>query len=500
MSKIENEVRTAFEEQQSRPTIKSKVLQVAENSTLHGVTHLTHADSGWKKLLWIASFLFSLSIFCYLANRNLAEYLSWPVTTSIRFNNEQEIPFPGIAICNTNPFVTDKAVDFLIEFIENKTTYRYNSNESDKIEFVSYAMINNGYSLRYTAANLVYYNYSESGKKSFGLPIENMLIYCQFDGRKCNTTNWTWLYSFFNGNCFLFNLNNLLTVKSIGRDNGLSVELFVGHDETIPFYQKTTGLQIFLFNQTKYLKMEYYIPRVSIKPGSEVNIEVKRKFTEKLPKPYSECDIDLRTANIETVDSELYRTLFLTNKTYEQYHCFHLAYRISVFRRCGCVIEIGDVAEEDVHICSTKAEQDCRIYTSTVLFKTYRFFGEFDDQCPLECNTIDLEMKMSSESFPSSHYGEHLLKTNINFNVSNTFTLDDVRKSVARINFYYTKIGHEVLEELATMTVINLLANTGGMLGLFLGMSLLTLIEGVQILCDIFILMCRSPSRREEGI
>ncbi len=477
--------------------IKTIVVARAESTSLHGLDDLVKSDTLWKKILWTTFPILCLVLFLSLAIKRIDEYFSYPVSTSIRFINEKEIDFPGVAICNTNPFVTEKSVDFLVKFVENQTNLSYESNSKNqsKLQFLRDHFVQNT-TYAYLISNLVYYNYSEVQKKSFGFPIENMIIDCKFDGIKCNQSDWTWFYTFNNGNCYLFNADNPKRISSINKNNGLSFELFAGHEESIPFFQKTSGFQIFVFNHSKYLQRESYIPRTSIQLGSEVNIEIKRRFILKLPRPYSECDIDLRTATVDSVDSDLYRELFLTNKSYEQFFCFHRAYRRTVFNKCGCVVEQSDVKTE-ARICSTKKEQDCRIHVDKVLYKKRRFNGEFDSQCPLECNANELEMKISCESFPSYFYGEYLFENNINFNRSNLskkFDLKSVQRSVSKINIYYIKIGHEVLEESASMTVVDLLASLGGMLGLFLGMSILTFVVGAEFLIEILILMFKESS------
>lgn len=466
--------------------INERLHSVAEKSTLHGLANFASANtSKWKRALWLTFFILTTSLFGWLTFQNIAEYFSWPVTSRIRFTNEKEIDFPGVAICNANPFVTDQAVQFLLQFTRN-----YTGNYTLGLEEMNKQLLDQH--VRYTIANLVYFNYSVSAKKQFGLPFENFLIYCKFANEPCNnSTNWTWFFSSSNGNCFLFNSKSGLKVRTTDKNSGLNVELFAGHEETVPqIYKKASGFQIFIFNQTKYLRRDEYIPRTYIRTGVEVNIEIKRRFIHKLPEPYSECDLDLRTADINSVDSELYRETFLTNASYEQFFCLHRAYRRAVFERCKCVVELSDVKEE-AKICSTKEEQACRIYIDNVLYQLSRFDGKFNDQCPLECNVNDFQLTMSSMAFPSYHYGNYLLKKNANFkaSINRTYDLHAVRKSVAKINFYFTKIGHETMDEKKTMTAVNLFANTGAMLSVFLGMSLLTLVEGLQLLVEICALL-----------
>lgn len=244
--------------------IKERVRLVAETSTLHGLSKIATANTKCKLIMWLSFFLLSASLFAILACRNIAEYYSWPVTTHIRFINEKNIEFPGVAICNTNPFVTAEGVQFLLEFSRN-----YSGNFTLDFDAMNELMLNDA-NMRYTVANLVKYETNITTKKKIGLPIEKFLIDCQFKGDKCNSSSWMWFYSWNNGNCFRFN-DKYGLVGSVNKEYGLTVELFAGHEETIPFYQRTNGFQILIFNQTKYLKYDEYIPRISIRPGSEVN-------------------------------------------------------------------------------------------------------------------------------------------------------------------------------------------------------------------------------------
>lgn len=58
---------------------------------------------------------------------------------------------------------------------------------------------------------------------------------------------------------------------------------------------------------------------------------------------------------------------------------------------------------------------------------------------------------------------------------------------------YYENLHYEVLDEIETINIINLFAEIGGMLGLFLGMSCLSFIEVFELLLEIIIMICKNP-------
>ncbi len=58
---------------------------------------------------------------------------------------------------------------------------------------------------------------------------------------------------------------------------------------------------------------------------------------------------------------------------------------------------------------------------------------------------------------------------------------------------YYETLNYEVLDEIETINIINLFAEIGGMLGLFLGMSCLSFIEVFELLLEIIIMIFKNP-------
>jgi hypothetical protein len=58
--------------------------------------------------------------------------------------------------------------------------------------------------------------------------------------------------------------------------------------------------------------------------------------------------------------------------------------------------------------------------------------------------------------------------------------MNDTEKDVV-INVYYSDLKYTVLKQIAKMSLIDLISNLGGLLGLFVGISFLTLIEIIEV-------------------
>lgn len=123
-----------------------------------------------------------------------------------------------------------------------------------------------------------------------------------------------------------------------------------------------------------------------------------------------------------------------------------------------------------------------------------KFNGKYDSACPLECYSDFYTMRMSFNNFPTSAYAENLLNHSVinrSWNLDRPITVNDVKKSISRVNIHLDDLRYMLLTEVASMTILNLISNTGGLFGLFLGMSLLSLIEFLELVTElIYFFLC----------
>ena len=109
-------------------------------------------------------------------------------------------------------------------------------------------------------------------------------------------------------------------------------------------------------------------------------------------------------------------------------------------------------------------------------------------QCPLECNSSQITSTTTSYEL-TGHVYEKFIKNNKNlctFFVNTTITTESVRKSMVRIFVYYDSLSYTQSEEAPQIDIISLIANIGGNLGLFLGVSLFSIWEIVITLLEIY--------------
>ena len=109
---------------------------------------------------------------------------------------------------------------------------------------------------------------------------------------------------------------------------------------------------------------------------------------------------------------------------------------------------------------------------------------------PLECKTVSYGYSISTSSFPSPAFVKYLNKlTDFRARFPNhTIDYDFVKKNFAFVNLYYDEIKYTLMEESPAMEIMDLIANVGGTLGLFLGVSFLSFAEVAELIFEIFLL------------
>ena len=148
---------------------------------------------------------------------------------------------------------------------------------------------------------------------------------------------------------------------------------------------------------------------------------------------------------------------------------------------CDCIIlSTGDDA------CSLFDFYTCSIRN----YETVQKYGLNCSHCLPNCLTTTYDYKLSSSHFPS-HITESYTKER-GWPLSNKTQFKD---RYARLLVYFETLQYTEIEQLPAMTLVELLSNIGGQLGLYLGASLITLMEIVDFLIGLCSKACTKHKR-----
>ena len=127
------------------------------------------------------------------------------------------------------------------------------------------------------------------------------------------------------------------------------------------------------------------------------------------------------------------------------------------------------------------------------LFQVLKYIAKVEcySKCNEQCEAVIYGLTTAFANYPSEWYASLLLNnTNfVTFVVNNTAnktmsapTFNSLEKTILMVNVYYDELFYTNIDDEPKLPFENFIALVGGHLGLFLGMSILSLIEIVEII------------------
>ena len=417
--------------------------------------------------LILKAFLFvfvvvSTSLASYSVIQSIMIYFSFGVSTTSRTIFEMPTLFPKVTFCNVN---------------EKATEYAYNIS------------LTNGGS-------------STEERKKFGHDLEDILIECLFNDIECDETNFTWSYDSNFGNCYTFNSGfdshgNLTDLKQstlAGLNFGLRMTLYVnvyeklltlGPEDNDDSNVPSLGAVVRIGNSS-YLT-DYLDGGIFLSPGFKTYINVDREFKSILSKPYSNCEIDSNSPKFRQ-DSDLYNLIAQSEYEYTQQLCFTQCLQKKFINKYNCTLYYL-ISLYNKSVCDTNMVN--LIYSSNDSFDSNYINTYCLPLCPLECNQTLYKTSISTVQLNGYKFITSIKNnTNLAFDFINR-TLDAItaRDSFVSVRVYYESLSYISSTELPQMDVPTLLGSIGGNLGLFLGISVFSLYELVEVIVEIIFIL-----------
>lgn len=440
---------------------KGVAIDSGKTTSCLGINKFFNSQKFPIKFLWLISTIFS-SVFCsYLVINSVIEYFSYNVVTKTTFHLKVPSPFPSVAICNINQFMTNYSVEFSNNFL-NQDVSQFDPSS------LSY----------FLGSNAKNPNRTDEERKKMGIPMEKMLLKCLFNLKPCNPDDFEWFYDIYFGNCYKFNTvkNGILRATSKpGKTHGLRLELFVGQPDAK--FEHFSGAHVFINNASSN---PIFYEGIDVSPGFQTNIGIRRVFIHQIPKPYSCCE-----SNINNYDSNLVKAIINTNISYRQIDCFDLCWQTRLAEKCKCYDLSRQIVKYNLEPCLTLEQLNCT-FKGYQEFLNENLFSQCYKDCPLECESTQYITSTSFANFPSNVYADYLISNNSYYQ---NFTRESLQKSILALNIFYEDLRYQLFEEKEKLLLVDLLAGVGGTISLFLGISFLSLCEFFDILIRIFYLI-----------
>ncbi|XP_066300518.1 acid-sensing ion channel 1C-like [Branchiostoma lanceolatum] len=260
------------------------------------------------------------------------------------------------------------------------------------------------------------------------------------------------LHPFFGhyGNCYTFNANASSLLKQTMQGSGNGFMAFVDlkvNEYTESFYasgNSEVGLKLLVHDQNEPPMMD--TQGIALAPGNHAFIAVKQTLYENHVPPWGVCkDLQLEYYNTYTLNG-----------------CYLECRSKHVVRNCSCrPYNLPGTAPA----CDPTTMFSCvkHVFDQVVT-------GELKCDCPVPCSMTSYSTSVSYAGWPNKHTRDEL---------SPYWGMDGsyISENGVMFSVFYEKLNYQKIRELKAMDGGQLASNIGGMMGLFIGASLLTLLE-----------------------
>jgi len=256
----------------------------------------------------------------------------------------------------------------------------------------------------------------------------------------------------FYGKCYRFNSGLNMSNQSIpfkklktsGLDDGLWLAVNTKSNVSEP-------LMVYIHNHTQ-MPATIYNKGHFISKGLNNYLMIKRIYDQKLESPYNDCFKDVSQYSF---NKTIINFLKSKNRDYTQKECYYLCrnLKFNEFNYCNCTLPSLD--HEIWNDCDYSAlDSNCYSQLIDDLIKDDLCFN----YCPLECDSFTYETLLYVE-----------LRN----------------EQVFRFIIYFEDFKYTLINQQPKIELFDLISNLGGILGLFIGFSFISLLEMIETLAEL---------------
>ena len=424
----------------------------SSSSSLHGIRFVGSKGLGHvQRTFWGLLICFSTAALLWQIVDTMIKYHKYESYTSMEITNVNELNFPAITICNLNTLYKDLIQEDDLEVVLELV--KIFSGEISATE-----KINSG---NYTAANKVF----GSVLKNAMTTIDKFIIACGFGNNIRNCSEYFTPLLTDKGLCFTYNSYEFIqkhgSLKALNSLSMASTYFIIDVDPdqvTLPF-AFGNGIVVMIHDPTMYPYTEMG-DAFRLGTGREVYINMKKVVTKNLGVPYSaEC--------VKESDRSKHMQM---NRPYSQEGCYIQCYYNLIF---GCGHNCEPIADGPEGCTFIKA-------ISCVASNPGAFFSEKQSTCqhciPL-CEETRYTSMLSESTFPNEYSAG--MANFLNFSMK---TKEEMHRRLIVLKPYFGEFKVHIISHRPVLELGQLFTNFGGMMGLYLGASILTVVELCQMI------------------
>ncbi|XP_039221684.1 acid-sensing ion channel 1-like isoform X2 [Crotalus tigris] len=441
-------------------------LQVfAVSSSLHGVSHIfAYGSLSLRRGLWALFVLGSLALLALVCAERVGYFFRYPHVTKLDEVAVANLTFPAVTLCNLNGFRFSKLsrndlyhAGALLALLDA----RHEVSGTHLADPETLAALRDKANFRGFKAGP--FDMAEFYDRT-GHDLAEMLWHCSFRGIDCSARNFSVSYTRL-GKCYTFNSGaagyELLTTVKGGTGNGLELMLNIQQDEYLPVWGDTdetsyeAGVKVQIHSQSEPPSIDQL--GFGVAPGFQTFVSCQEQRLFYLPAPWGDCQATPAVS------------AFFPN--YSAAACRLDCETRYLAENCNCrMVHMPGNA----NVCSPEQYKECADPALEFLVEKDNNFCS----CLMPCEAVRYNKELSVVKIPSKASAKYLARK---YNRSEQY----IAENLLVLDIFFEALNYETIEQKKAYEVAGLLGDIGGQMGLFIGASLLTLLEIFDYLYEV---------------
>ncbi|XP_076468401.1 acid-sensing ion channel 1-like [Babylonia areolata] len=443
-------------------TTKS-IRQIISDMTIHGVPHVADKEIAvWNRLLWLLGVCSSLGVFLAMFYWLQEDYYQYPYKTMVSSAPTYRLPFPAVSICNINTMdVSRVAYAESLRDIMSWTAFGPFNMHLDEAEDQHWQVLN------MSAQTIL--EQTDPG-------VNETIRACFYDGgiRNCDelfdVTYWSLT------RCLTLDVSK---IKPASGTTNLRVVVNVNEAGYVVQEDKSVGVKLFVHPVNDAPNFNAHTCAAS--PGFSTHVALKYQQMRMLGYPYKSYGDRYCVKTIDT------KGLPVTGSKYHLMPC--LKHRAVMMAHQNCSCRTPFQTDPDRPDCTLYQMLTCVIPILDVLTKENLYNASASLGCPLPCDIEQYPASITFSYFPSSLAEHTLIAKNLIENGTN------IRGNYLELNIYYSELILHKMEYVAEYSAMSIMGSIGGNLGFFLGASVVSVAEILELAIIGFLRLLQRLSR-----
>ncbi|CAF0925314.1 unnamed protein product [Rotaria sp. Silwood1] len=466
---------------------RSIIRDFAINTTMHGLPKVLNSEHIYSRIFWAISFAIFTVFMLYFIVRTILTYLQYPTQTNVSADIEWPQDFPAVSICNVASFRYDQFIGPFLNYT-NALNLTY-ENITDVLSPVR-------------IRNFIQYKVNRHESiTQYSFSLHSMLYQCLYNYMPCSSTDFVPFISSVYGLCFTFNAkmkNSSVSVRYGNQYGGfgqLDLAFYVHSQQYVPYFVDSIGMVGLVHDNSQ---IPFMNPNgIGLAPGRKHKLSFRKKTNFFLSSPYTSC-----TNNIPLSMKVMLNEYNGADYGYSQLLCYELCIQAYAYEQCGCIDPylwniryIVVPGTKNIILAPLCNSTNPCYHQVTDTLMASSFIETKCPDCTSQCSLISFPLQISSFTAPLEWQVNGIKAFVVNSSVPLPLDWSTAWRTYIQNNYVAVSIVREAgvvdnNRQQAQMTLGDIFSKVGGLTGLWIGLSFLSMMEFIEMLCRLINYQC----------